>query len=538
MFAVGLPWLAFSFFTVASVMIAIPSGIQIVSALTTMWLGKLVLKTPMLYVIGFVIVFVLGGLTGVMLAVVPFNLQTHDTYFVVAHFHYVLIGGAVFPLFGGFFYWFPKITGRLLNETLGKLQFWLFFIGFNVAFLPMHLTGFLGMPRRVYTYLPGLGWDGLNVISTIGAFMIAASILLFIAIVAIGLRRGEAAGDNPWNAGTLEWATASPPPPYNFRDVPVVHSREPLWDEQPVFPRDAEAEHTQVSLHGHDRVDRFGLRDSRREAMGSTTLDAIPEQRVQLAKPSIKPLLTAFAVAFTFMAVMIDLVLVPVGAVLVFASIVAWHWPEKKDFTDVGDEDDVPNALPSSAVIGSMGGKSPVWLGMVLLVLIEAVVFASLISSYLYLRSKAEIWPLDGLKAPDLLLPTLNAVLLIASVVPMHLADRGIRRGNQNQLRLGLIAGFVMAAVFLGIKVYEYSNLDYNWATNAYGSMVWTITGFHSAHVIALLLKTIVIIVLAFLGYFTARRYVGVTANSLYWYFVVAVWIPLFALLYLLPNFL
>jgi heme/copper-type cytochrome/quinol oxidase subunit 3 len=291
-------------------------------------------------------------------------------------------------------------------------------------------------------------------------------------------------------------------------------------------------------MKGHDRVDRFGLRDSRREALGSTTLDAIPEQRVQLARPSIKPLLTAFAVAFTFLAVMIDLVLVPVGAVLVFVSIVAWHWPEKKDFTEVGDEDDVPNALPSSAVIGSMGGKSPAWLGMALLILIEAVVFASLISSYLYLRSKAEIWPLDGLKAPDLLLPTLNAVLLIASVIPMYIADRGIRKGNQAHLRFGLIAGLIMAAVFLGLKAYEYSNLDYDWSTNAYGSIVWTITGFHSAHVLALLLKTVIIIVLAFMGYFTARRHVGVTANGLYWYFVVVVWIPLFALLYLLPNFL
>src|SRR3954452_12712838 len=195
-------------------MIAVPSGLQIFCWLATMWGGKLTIKTPMLWVLGFFFVFVIGGLTGVMLAAVPLNLQAHDTFFVVAHFHYVLIGGAVFPLFGGIYYWFPKMTGRMLSERLGKWNFWILFVGFNLTFFPMHLLGLRGMTRRVYTYQAELGWGNLNMLATIGAFIIAVSVLLFLVNVVVSLRNGEVAGDNPWNAGTLEWATSSPPKGY------------------------------------------------------------------------------------------------------------------------------------------------------------------------------------------------------------------------------------------------------------------------------------------------------------------------------------
>ena len=184
-----------------------------------------------MFVLGFFFIFVLGGLTGVMLGSVPLDAQVHDTYFVVAHFHYVLIGGAVFPLFGAFYYWFPKMTGRMLDERAGRWNFWLFFIGFNLAFFPMHQLGLIGMPRRVYTYPDGLGWNELNLLASIGAGLIAASVAVFIANVIWSRQHGEVAGDNPWNAGTLEWATSSPPPPWNFQHIPVVAGREPLWQE-------------------------------------------------------------------------------------------------------------------------------------------------------------------------------------------------------------------------------------------------------------------------------------------------------------------
>ncbi|MFP5260604.1 MAG: cytochrome c oxidase subunit I [Blastocatellia bacterium] len=308
MFATDVPQLGQSFFTAASVMIAVPSGIQIFCWIATLWGGKLHLKTPLLFVLGFVALFVLGGLTGVMLAAVPLDLQVHDTYFVVAHFHYVLIGGAVFPLFGAFYYWFPKWTGRMLDERMGRWNFWLMFIGFNVTFFPMHQLGLRGMPRRVYTYLEGNGWDGMNLIASAGAAIIAASVLVFLINVFKSRGGGLAAGGDPWGSDTLEWATASPPPDYNFQYIPTVNGREALWtrdEETPVVT---------------------GLRSECREVLITKTLDAEPDHRHELPGPSIWPLVLALATGFTFIAGIFTPWAFPIGAVLSLAALVGWFW--------------------------------------------------------------------------------------------------------------------------------------------------------------------------------------------------------------------
>jgi cytochrome c oxidase subunit 1 len=244
MFVTGLPQLGESFFTAASLVVALPTTVQVFCWIASLWRGRPQFTTPLLFALGFFWVLIIGGLTGVMISSIPFNTQVHDTFFIVAHFHYTLIGGAVFPLFGAIYFWFPKMFGRMLNEKVGYWNFWLFLIGFNLTFFPMFLLGLAGMPRRVYTYLPTTGWEGLNFTATIGGVVMAISVLLFLGNIIAALRRPITATDNPWRSDTLEWATSSPPPHFNFGAIPVVESRHPLWEREGLMkvtsPLDAE----------------------------------------------------------------------------------------------------------------------------------------------------------------------------------------------------------------------------------------------------------------------------------------------------------
>ena len=230
MFTVGMSSAANNFFVISTMAIAVPTGIKIFNWLATMWGGKIEFKTPMLFCIAFLFQFLIAGLTGIMQGAAPFDWHLGSSYFVVAHFHYVIVGGIVFALFGAFYYWFPKMSGKMYSETLGRLHFLLFIIGFHLTFDFMHIPGLLGMPRRIYTYEPGRGWDTWNFIVTVGVFFQAAGILVFLGNLAWSYLRGTAAGSDPWDAWTLEWSTNSPPPAYNFASIPVVKSRRPLWD--------------------------------------------------------------------------------------------------------------------------------------------------------------------------------------------------------------------------------------------------------------------------------------------------------------------
>ena len=230
MFSIGMNSKANTFFVLTTAAIAVPTGIKIFNWLGTMWGGKIIFKTPMLFCIGFLFQFLFAGLTGIMLGSAPFDWQLTGSYFVVAHFHYVIVGGILFALFAAFYYWYPKITGRMLSESLGKLHFWLMIIGFHLTFDVMHIPGILGMPRRIYTYEPGRGWDTLNLIVTLGTFIQGIAILIFVANLIFSYFKGRLAGNDPWDAWTLEWAVSSPPPAYNFAVIPTVESRRPLWD--------------------------------------------------------------------------------------------------------------------------------------------------------------------------------------------------------------------------------------------------------------------------------------------------------------------
>jgi cytochrome c oxidase subunit I+III len=310
MFATNVPELGKSFFTAMSFMIAIPSAVQIFCWIATLATGRINFGTPLLFILGFFFTLIIGGLTGIILGSVPLDLQAHDTYFVVAHLHYVLIGGAVFPLFAAFFYWFPKVTGRLLSETLGRWQFWLFFIGFNVCFFPMHVLGLQGMPRRIYTYQPDMPWHGLNLFVSGCALILTAGFLVFFVDAVRSARRGEPAGDNPWDAPTLEWATSSPPPSYNFPFIPVVEGSNPLWEQRET-----------LAVGGGMRVDR-------RELIITTVGAAEAEAREASPRNSIWPFWTAIATSVMLIWSIFSPWAVVWGSIPVAIALIGWFWPE------------------------------------------------------------------------------------------------------------------------------------------------------------------------------------------------------------------
>ena len=315
MFATGLPQLSADFFSASGMVISIASGVAIFAWIVTIWHGKPVFKVPFFFLAGFIVLFVIGGVNGVMTASVPFDWQLTDSYFIVAHIHYVLIGINVFPVFAALYYWLPKMTGRMLSERLGRWVFWTMFVGFNVAFFPMHITGMLGMPRRIYTYQPGLGWDTANLISTLGAYVFAIGVLLFIVDFFRSLRVGEIAGDNPWDAPTLEWSTSSPPPPYNFAVMPTVRSPYPLWEK-----RLGEREYS--DLHAG------AVLDTGRETFGTSALDSEPEEVLRMPEDSLWPVLLSLSLLVLFYGLLTSLWwLAIVGAGGLVVTTVGWLWP-------------------------------------------------------------------------------------------------------------------------------------------------------------------------------------------------------------------
>jgi heme/copper-type cytochrome/quinol oxidase subunit 1 len=315
MFAVGMSHLSMSFFSAASMTISVFSAIQVFAWLATLWKGRPILTTPMLFALGFLALLVIGGLNGIITAVIPIDWQLHDTYFVVAHLHYVLVGANVFPVFAAFYYWLPKITGRMMNERPGKWSFWLMFIGFNVAFFPMHVAGIIGMPRRVYTYPIGSGLGGLNMIATIGAFILGVGILLSVWNFVVSMRHGVIAGKDPWRADTLEWELQSPPAPYAWARIPTVRTRHPLWDDHDEWydPRDER------------------ILDQGRLTLATSWLDAEPRAIARMPEDTITPLVLALGMTAIFVGLVLKLLWLALAGIIFTLVIGAlWLWPQRQ----------------------------------------------------------------------------------------------------------------------------------------------------------------------------------------------------------------
>ena len=319
MFTVGLGPVANSVFTITTMLIAVPTGVKIFNWIGTMWGGSIKLNTCMLYAIGFVALFIVGGLSGVSHAVSPSDAQQQDTYYIVAHIHYVLFGGAIFGIFTGIYYWFPKITGKLLDETLGKINFWLLFIGMNITFFPMHYLGMNGMPRRIYTYSTEYGWDFLNLLASAGYFVMFVGILVFIANVLISYKNGKEAGHDPWDAPGLEWTISSPPPSYNFAQVPQVLGQDHYW----IVKRQAEAAGNPIT-----KPEPF-----------------VDPETIHMPNPSYWPIFTAFGLLLLAVGFLIEFpwqylkfpIAIPAG-IIIFIGVMGWSFEPAAPEAHHGDD--------------------------------------------------------------------------------------------------------------------------------------------------------------------------------------------------------
>lgn len=433
MFTVGIPQLAQAFFSVASMLVAIPTGIQIFAWLATLWQGKVAYHLPMLWIIGFLVVFVCGGLTGVMLALVPFNWQVHDTHFVVAHMHYVLVGGMLFPLIAGFYYWLPHVSGRMPSGSLGRWGFWLFFGGFNITFLLMHLTGLLGMPRRIYTYEAGLGWDWLNLMSSIGGFIMAIGVAVIIVDIALHFRFGRRAEQNPWAADTLEWAIPMPVNAYNFSSLPDITTRHPMWENPELIESIAAGEHGLAEVQ-----------NVRRDIYGSDAITGKVREVVHLPTNSWLPLLTAAVLAVVCISLLVKVYPIALAAAFVaLVLVLRWGWDNcaHPRAAPVRDDDPVDPPLHSRTCDG------PGLWGMVVSLMANGTLYVSLLFGWFYLWTAAPQWSTPA-QAPLALIPLgVGGLLLTLAVIIYRGAVTRLRKGQAGGLAVRLWVAAVIGLV-------------------------------------------------------------------------------------------
>jgi cytochrome c oxidase subunit I len=497
MFAAGMGPVADAAFSIATMLIAIPTGVKIFNWLATMWGGSIRPTTAFYFAAGLIADFTIGGLSGIMHSSPPVDLQQTDSYFVVAHFHYVLIGGSLFGLLAGLFYWWPKISGRMLDERLGKVAFWVIFIGFNVTFFPQHYLGAIGMPRRIYTYPANAGWNLWNLVSTVGAFALGFGVLLVLVNALRSLRRGERAPADPWDGRTLEWRTGSPPPPHDFDEIPPIYGRDTFWRE------------------------KYGDRHGRRP---TPVVPPPPDAHgIHMPSPSVWPFAIAVGVTIAVTGALISLPVVILGSAITvyggFRFALEHHGNPAHAHQD-GLLDIDMRKLAMWTFIGS-----------------ECMLFGTLIATYLAYRGKSTVGPHPH-EILNIPLTTLSTFDLLMSSLLMVLALDAILRDKRQLARLWLAGTALFGLLFLGFQAYEFTHFVREGLTlqrNVFGSTFFTLTGFHGGHVtlgVALLLTLLILDLRGKLGVADAPK---VEVVGLYWHFVDIVWIAIFTLIYLVP---
>lgn len=535
MFTGGLTLLSASLVSAASMVVAVPASVQVFAWIATLWRGSArrrgPLNAPMLFMLGFLCIFALGGLTGVMVAVLPFDWQAHDTYFVVAHLHYVLIGGMLFPVFAGICYWLPLLNGHTMSERSARWAFWLMFGGFHLAFFTMHITGLQGMPRRVYTYAPDLGWNGLNMASTIGAFVFAGGVLLFAADIVRTLCRPARPKGNPWEAPTMEWL---PDKEYGPRSIPQVTSTEPLWEQEGL------AEQVEQGAHYLP-----GTATGRRETIITGWKDAAPRYLLVLAGDSWWPLLAALGTAGYFLLLTVKWT-VPAWlcGVLAVGAVMAWVWQTDRAPPMASARVAEGLELP----VGERGCKGHSWWACVIMLMVDGCIFASFAFTHLHLSMKLEVCPPPGASLPAASWTWLSSSLWLAAAGLVALACRPRRLGlaaaagvdgyarvgdvaGQRGLRLLVLAALGCTVAAMGCDLASQMLADMSPRRDAWSASVAVLAAYQALHVALLALAAPYLCARSWSGHLTAASRATLNNVALVWYYtaaqgVLAAWLP------------
>ncbi|MBD9573054.1 cytochrome c oxidase subunit I [Ensifer adhaerens] len=520
MFATGLPQISLAFFSAASEAVAIPTAVQVFVFIATMLAGRVILSTPMLFGAGGIAIFVIGGLTGVMVAIAPFDWQAHDTYFVVAHLHYVLIGGMLLPVVAGIYYYYPLIDAKRLSNTLGHIAFWLMFVGFNVTFFPMHLTGLFGMPRRVFTYPADLGWNLLNLVSSVGAIVFAFGVLIVVWDVLRPKHREPRAEQNPWNAGTLEWVS-EPEENWGVRSVPFVSSRYPLWD-QPTLAREI----------SEGRWYLPDAKEGRREGLVTSVLDARPEQVLRVGGTSKVTILSAFSLGAVFIALTFKWWIAgAIAAFTCFCAILYWLWtgtgeiPEKPQ-KDVG----VGLALPLYA----SGPSSVGWWAMFITMVGDSTAFASLIFGYFFYWTIHEDFTAGA--GPGMMWPLVSAALFVFAWLATLAARHFNALARTAFARAALIVALALTVVASAAGIAGPWLHAMNPTAHVYPAIVWVLVCWTVVHACVGAVMLAYCLARSLAGRLTKTHDMDLRNVALYWHFLAITALITFFVIGLFPE--